>query len=407
MIKWEIYLEYLRKLKDQNLIKVIIGIRRSGKSTLLDLFRDELKLQGVKDKQIQSYNFEDPELNYDLDWRKIYEKIIAKIVADDQNYIFLDEVQTIPKFEKLVDGLFIKKNIDVYITGSNAFLLSGELATLLTGRYITIHILPFSFAEYRQSFLDEQNEDRLFAEYLNASSFPEAVTLSQRDKNLSMKYISDVYDTILKRDIYTRYQIRNKVNFERVLKFICNNIGSPVSANAIAAELNRGKKTDEAKITHNVIVRWLSYLAECYLIYPVSRYNIKGKKLLTTNDKYYIVDLSLRSLLLGRKSDEDLGHRLENIVYLELLRRYNVGQIYVGKKDDKEVDFIVQLPNTERLYIQVAYSVKDSKTLTRELESLRKIRDNNPKMLLTTDLGSNIYYGIKQINVVDWLLETK
>jgi predicted AAA+ superfamily ATPase len=389
------------------LIKVIIGIRRSGKSTLLDLFRDELKLQGVKDKQIQSYNFEDPELNYDLDWRKIYEKIIAKIVADDQNYIFLDEVQTIPKFEKLVDGLFIKKNIDVYITGSNAFLLSGELATLLTGRYITIHILPFSFAEYRQSFLDEQNEDRLFAEYLNASSFPEAVTLSQRDKNLSMKYISDVYDTILKRDIYTRYQIRNKVNFERVLKFICNNIGSPVSANAIAAELNRGKKTDEAKITHNVIVRWLSYLAECYLIYPVSRYNIKGKKLLTTNDKYYIVDLSLRSLLLGRKSDEDLGHRLENIVYLELLRRYNVGQIYVGKKDDKEVDFIVQLPNTERLYIQVAYSVKDSKTLTRELESLRKIRDNNPKMLLTTDLGSNIYYGIKQINVVDWLLETK
>ncbi|MDR2395460.1 MAG: ATP-binding protein [Endomicrobium sp.] len=389
------------------MIKVIIGIRRSGKSTLLDLFRDELKLQGVKDKQIQSYNFEDPELNYDLDWRKIYEKIIAKIVADDQNYIFLDEVQTIPKFEKLVDGLFIKKNIDVYITGSNAFLLSGELATLLTGRYITIHILPFSFAEYRQSFLDEQNEDRLFAEYLNASSFPEAVTLSQRDKNLSMKYISDVYDTILKRDIYTRYQIRNKVNFERVLKFICNNIGSPVSANAIAAELNRGKKTDEAKITHNVIVRWLSYLAECYLIYPVSRYNIKGKKLLTTNDKYYIVDLSLRSLLLGRKSDEDLGHRLENIVYLELLRRYNVGQIYVGKKDDKEVDFIVQLPNTERLYIQVAYSVKDSKTLTRELESLRKIRDNNPKMLLTTDLGSNIYYGIKQINVVDWLLETK
>ncbi|MDR1523384.1 MAG: ATP-binding protein [Endomicrobium sp.] len=407
MIKREIYLEYLRKLKDQNLIKVIIGIRRSGKSTLLDLFRDELKLQGVKDKQIQSYNFEDPELNYDLDWRKIYEKIIAKIVADDQNYIFLDEVQTIPKFEKLVDGLFIKKNIDVYITGSNAFLLSGELATLLTGRYITIHILPFSFAEYRQSFLDEQNEDRLFAEYLNASSFPEAVTLSQRDKNLSMKYISDVYDTILKRDIYTRYQIRNKVNFERVLKFICDNIGSPVSANAIAAELNRGKKTDEAKITHNVIVRWLSYLAECYLIYPVSRYNIKGKKLLTTNDKYYIVDLSLRSLLLGRKSDEDLGHRLENIVYLELLRRYNVGQIYVGKKDDKEVDFIVQLPNTERLYIQVAYSVKDSKTLTRELEPLRKIRDNNPKMLLTTDLGSNIYYGIKQINVVDWLLETK
>ena len=214
------YLDQLELLKDQKVVKVITGIRRSGKSTLLEIFRDELKLQGVKTKQIQSYNFEDPDLNKDLNWRSIYEKISAKLATGVQNYIFLDEIQNVPEFEKLVDGLFIKDNVDLYITGSNAFLLSGELATLLTGRYISIHMLPFSFKEYVQMFPDEQNEDRLFEKYMANSAFPEVITLSKVNEKLSNNYLRDIYETIVGKDIAKRYEIRNEVDFERVIKFV-------------------------------------------------------------------------------------------------------------------------------------------------------------------------------------------
>lgn len=394
------YLDQLKLLKDQKVIKVITGIRRSGKSTLLEIFRDELKLQGVKTKQIQSYNFEDPDLNQDLNWRSVYEKISAKLATGIQNYIFLDEIQNVPEFEKLVDGLFIKDNVDLYITGSNAFLLSGELATLLTGRYISIHMLPFSFKEYVQMFPDEQNEDRLFEKYMANSAFPEVITLSKVNEKLSNNYLRDIYETIVSKDIAKRYEIRNEVDFERVIKFVFDNIGSPLSARNISNALKMGSNS----IFHGTVINYLKYLTKSYLIYPVSRYDIKGKKLLTTNDKYYAVDLGLRNILLSNSPKSDIGHRLENIVYLELLRR-NEGEIFVGKTQESEVDFIVQKMNGERIYYQVAYQVNDRpETLERELLPFKKIKDNYAKMLLTMDLVPEEFDGVKKINVVDWLL---
>jgi predicted AAA+ superfamily ATPase len=402
MIARQNYLARLRLLKDQKLIKVVTGIRRSGKSTLLQLFRSELEKDGVKKRQIQSYNYEDPAANENLDWRDIYNQIAKKILPKVQNYIFLDEIQTVPKFEKLVNGLFIKKNVDLYITGSNAFLLSGELATLLTGRYISLHLLPFSFAEYRQVFPNEPNKDRLFEKYLSASSFPEAVNLAKTNSQLANNYLKDLYLTIINRDIARRYEIRGKDDFERVVKFIFSEIGSPISARKIASALSI---KPSATIAHATILRYLDYLVKSYLIYPISRYDLRGKKLLTTNDKYYAVDLGLRSILLGSSPKSDLGHRLENVVYLELLRR-NQGEIWVGKTENNEVDFIVQKSGGARIYYQVAYQVNDRpKTLARELTPFRKLKDNYPKILLTTDLVAEEFEGIRKINVVDWLLE--
>lgn len=399
MIKRDYYLNQLKLLKDQKVIKVITGIRRSGKSTLLQLFRDELKTQGIKKAQIQAFNFEE-EQNVDLrDWRKLHQHIESKLVPDQMNYIFLDEVQKVEHFEETVDSLFVKENIDLYITGSNAFLLSGELATLLTGRYISIHMLPFSFAEYREAFPNDDNGIRLFTQYLNSSSFPEVVSLSQIDPKLAENYLSDLYDTIVNKDIATRYEIRNKTEFEKTAKFILSNIGSPTSARNIANTLS-----DNGQLTHNTIIRYLNYLTQSYLIYPVSRYDIKGKKILTTNDKYYTVDLGLRQLLLASSTTSDIGHKLENVVYLELLKR-NEGQILVGKTDENEVDFIVQKPGGERMYYQVAYHTDTPETLHRELAPFVKIKDNYPKILLTLDLVPEEYSGIRKYNLIDWLLE--
>ena len=403
MIKRTLYLQKLQQLKDQRLIKVITGIRRCGKSTLLRLFRSELEKQGIKKRQIQSYNFEE-EKHYDLtDWRKLHQEIEKKLIADKMNYIFLDEIQLVANFEKMIGSLFVKENIDLYITGSNAFLLSGELATLLTGRYISIHLLPFSFSEYRESFPDEQNEDRLFEKYLSESSFPEAVALTKAAPNLANNYLKDLYDTIVNRDIANRYEIRDKQGFARVVKYLFGQVGSSISARNIVNALN---SSGDAAVAHTTIIRYLGYLSNSYLIYPVSRYDIKGKKLLTTNDKYYSVDLGLRNILLGSSPKSDIGHRLENIVYLELLRR-NEGEIWIGKNEDKEVDFVVQKPGGERLYYQVAYQVNDRPdTLERELAPFRKIKDNYPKILLTMDLVSEEFEGIKKNNVVNWLLQT-
>lgn len=399
MIKRDHYLGQLKLLKDQKVIKVITGIRRSGKSTLLQLFRNELKSQGVKNAQIQALNFEE-EQNVELrDWRALHQRIESKLLPDQMNYIFLDEIQKVEHFEEAVDSLFVKENVDIYLTGSNAFLLSGELATLLTGRYISIHMLPFSFAEYREAFPEEDNEFRLFTQYLNSSSFPETVSLSKVDQKLAQNYLNDLYSTIVNKDIATRYDIRNKTEFERVIKFILSNIGSPTSARNIANAISGTNQ-----LTHNTIIKYIEYLSESYLIYPVSRYDIKGKKILTTNDKYYAVDLGLRQLLLSDKTDSDIGHKLENIVFLELLKR-NEGQILVGKADETEVDFIVQKPNGERAYYQVAYHTDTPETLHRELAPFTRIRDNYPKILLSLDLVPEEYSGIKKLNLVDWLLE--
>jgi len=401
MIIRQEYLNQLRLLKDQKVIKVITGIRRSGKSTLLELFRDDLKKQNIAKEQIQFFNFEE-EKNVDLrDWRKLHQTIEEKLVQNKMNYIFLDEIQKVDHFEELVNSLFVKKNVDLYIIGSNAFLLSSELATLLTGRYISIHLLPFSFKEYTEMYPDETNYDRLFEKYLNSSSFPEVVRLSKVNEELANNYLKDLYNTIVNKDIAKRYSIRNEIDFERTIKFVFDSIGSPLSARNIANTL----KNESINVFHGTIINYLQYLTKSYMIYPVNRYDIKGKKILITNDKYYVVDLGLRNLLLSDSPKSDIGHRLENVVYLELLR-LNKGKIFVGKNEDSEVDFILQMSNGKRVYYQVAYQVNDRpETLKRELAPFFKIKDNYPKILLTMDLVPEEFEGIKKINIVNWLLD--
>lgn len=394
------YLDQLTLSKDQNVIKVVTGVRRSGKSTLLGLFQDTLREQGIADSQIQSFNFEE-EKNVELrDWRKLHHRIEQKLVPDKMNYIFLDEVQKVAQFEEVADSLFVKPNVDLYITGSNAFLLSSELSTLLTGRYISIHVLPFSFSEFVQVFPEEHNNDRLFEKYLTSSSFPEAINLAKIDDKLANNYLRNIYDTIVNKDIAERYQIRGRIDFDRVVKFIFDSIGSPLSARNISNFF----KLNNDNIFHGTIKNYLDYLTKSYLVYPVSRYDIKGRRLLTTNDKYYVVDLGLRNILLGSTPGSDIGHRLENVVFLELLRR-NEGEIFIGKNEDYEVDFMVQMVGGERVYYQVSYQVNGRpKTLARELAPFYKIRDNYPKFLLTMDLVPEQFDGIKKVNVVDWLL---
>lgn len=401
LIRREPYLETLRKLKDKNLIKVITGLRRVGKSTLLQLFQEELHDSGVPVGRIIAYNFEDPAYRNRLDWGLLYDEIVEQLDDTAMNYVFLDEVQTVPSFERLVDGLFIRKNVDLYITGSNAFLLSGELATLLSGRYISTNLLPLSFAEYTEVFPGTPKSE-LFARFLGASTMPEAASLSVDAPDLVNNYLLDIFDTVVNKDIKNRYEIRDMTNFGRVTQFALDNVGSFVSANSIAEALNAESAGGEA-ISHKTISNYLQYLTESFFLYKADRYDIKGKKLLKTQDKYYATDLGFRTALVSGKVDADLGHKLENIVYLELRRR-NTGEIWVGKHDESEVDFVVQNPGGERAYYQVAWTAHDSAILERELRALTRIRDNFPKYLLTTDPGDTTIDGIRRVNVVDWLL---
>ena len=400
MIAREIYLKKLRLLKDQDLIKVITGVRRCGKSTLLIAFCNELLESGISAENIVFFNFEERENIKFSDWTTLYDEILSKISPNQKNYVFLDEVQLINGFEKLVDSLFIKKNIDLYITGSNAYLLSSELATLLTGRYIAINLHPFSFAEYTLAFSEEKNTDRLFRQFINNSSFPEAVNLSKTAPELVNDYLQSIYDTVIGKDIIQRHNLRNLNNLQRIIEFLFNSVGSLVSPTNIAEQLN---KNSDKKISHNTVIKLIGYLTESYILYAAPRYDIRGKELLSTNEKYYMIDLGLRNITQTNKYDADLGHKLENVVYLELLRRG--GKVFVGKINDKEVDFIVQKANNEREYYQVAYTVIDEKAFEREVSSFRNIRDNYPKYLLTLDYDNIIIEGIKKKNVIDWLLD--
>lgn len=400
MIPREIYLKKLRLLKDQDLIKVITGVRRCGKSTLLDSFRFEISSSGVQNENIFYFNFEDRDTLRYSNWIDIYDEIIAKINPSQRYYVFLDEVQLIDQFEKLIDSLFVKKNIDLYVTGSNAFLLSSELATLLTGRYIAIHLHPFSFAEYVVAFPEEKNTDRLFRQFLNNSSFPEAVNIFKSAPELVPDYLQSIYDTVIRKDIMVRHKLRNINNLERIIEFIFDSIGSLLSPTNIAKQLNN---YSDKKISHNTIIKLINYLTESYIIYKAPRYDIKGKELLTSNEKYFLVDLGLKNITSTNKYDANLGHKLENVVYLELIRRG--GKVFVGKNGDKEVDFMVQKANNEREYYQVAYTINDEKVFEREISSLRKISDNYPKYLLTMDYDQEIIEGIQKINIIDWLIK--
>jgi hypothetical protein len=400
MIQRETYLNKLRQLKNQNLIKVITGIRRSGKSTLLEAFKNELLTSGVSPQNIIFINFEERENINFTNWTILYDEIIKIVNTDDSYYIFLDEVQLITDFEKLINSLFAKKNIDLYITGSNAYLLSSELATLLTGRYIAINIQPYSFKEFALANNDEKNTDRLFRKYINESCFPEAVTLSKNHHNLVNDYLQSIYDTVIIKDIAQRYKLRNINNLNRIISFLFDSVGSYISPTNIAAELN---KNSQKTISHNTIIKYLNFLTQSYILYAAPRYDIKGKELLTTNEKYYVVDLGLRNITTSNKYDTDLGHKLENVVYFELFRRG--GKIYVGKNNDKEIDFVVQKPNNEREYYQVAFTVNDEKTFNREISAFNNIKDNYPKFLLTLDFDNTSINGIQKINVIDWLIQ--
>lgn len=397
MVERKEYLEELKRWKEKDLIKVVTGIRRCGKSTLFDLFIDYLKSIGVSEKQIIKINLEDADYDF-KDYKELYDYIKARLISDKMNYVFLDEVQNVPEFQRAVDSLYIKRNVDVYITGSNAYLLSGELATLLSGRYIEIKMLPLSFKEYVSAFPNNNNYYQLFLEYMRNGGMPGNLSIIDTNPNDIDKYMDGIFSTIVYKDIMARNNITDKILLESILKFIYDSIGSPISTKKISDTLtSKGMST-----SNHTVENYITAFIESFLIYKAERFDVKGKNLLVRDYKYYSVDTGLRSYLLGKKADSDMGHILENIVYLELLRRGY--KVYVGKVDDLEVDFVAE--NREGLkYFQVALSVRDDKVLERELKSLQKTGDHYPKYLLTLDMDlESDYDGITKINVVDWLL---
>lgn len=396
MINREEYLDELIRWKDKDLIKVVTGIRRCGKSTLFDLFIDYLKMSGVKSNQIIYINLEDADYDF-KDYKELYHFINEKIISEDNFYVFLDEVQNVPGFQRAVDSLYIKKNVDVYITGSNAYLLSGELATLLSGRYIEIKMLPLSFKEYVSAF-DNNNYQQLFLDYMRNGGMPGNINILKSNVNDLDKYLDGIFSTIVYKDIMARNNITDKLLLESVIKYIFDSIGSPISIKKISDTLtSKGIST-----SNHTVENYITALLESFLIYKAERFDVKGKNLLARDYKYYVVDSGLRSYLLGKKADSDMGHILENIVYLELLRRGY--KVYVGKVDDLEVDFVAENRDGLRYY-QVALTVRDEKVLERELRSLQKTGDHYPKTLLTLDMDLETDYdGIKKIDVVDWLL---
>ena len=398
MIERAEYLDLLKRFKDKDLIKVVTGIRRCGKSTLFELFIKYLKENGIKDEQIIKINLEDADYNFES-YKELYDYVNKKIDSKKQYYVFLDEVQNVSKFQKAVDSLYIKKNVDVYITGSNAYLLSGELATLLSGRYIEIKMLPLSFKEYLSAF-DNSDKSRYeyFLDYMKNGGMPGNISILQDNPNDLNTYLEGVFSTIVYKDIITRNNITDKMLLEGILKFIFDSIGSPISTKKISDTLtSKGMST-----SNHTVENYISAFVESFLIYKSERFDIKGKNLLARDYKYYVVDQGLRSYLLGKKADSDTGHILENIVYLELLRRGY--KVYVGKVDDLEVDFVAE--NRDGLkYYQIALSVRDEKILERELKSLQKTGDHYPKYLITLDMDlESDYEGITKINVIDWLL---
>jgi predicted AAA+ superfamily ATPase len=393
-----VYLEQLKRLKDTQLIKVVTGMRRCGKSTLFELYIRYLKSIGVKESQIIHLNLEDP-LYFSLrDYKDFYNLISEKIITEQMYYLFIDEVQQIPLFEKVVSGLLIKKNIDIYLTGSNAFLLSGELATLLSGRYVEIKMLPLSFAEYRSALKEPSDLNALYQQYVNLGSLPYVLQLKTTSDVLL--YLEGVYASVIMKDIVMRYNIRDVAILEDVIRFMFDNIGNLSSSNNISATLtSKGRKTSVPTVE-----TYLKALTDSFVLYKVGRYDIKGKKYLSTGNKYYISELGLRRYLLGERGI-DYGHILENVVFLELKRRGF--EVYVGYQSQGEVDFVTFKEGLFSYY-QVAYTImgNDGETLKRELRPLLSIQDQYPKYLLTMDmLPPSSHEGVKQLNVLSWLLD--
>lgn len=394
------FMKILWEWKDKKVIKVVTGVRRCGKSTLLSQFKSEIEKLG--ECNIISINFDDLENEFLCDYHVLYQHLVEKIADGVMNYIFLDEIQLVPQFEKVVNSLFLKENVDIYITGSNAYMLSGEIATLLSGRYVEIKMLPFSFAEYAQfkrDFLKKEvaADETLYNEYVSLGGFPYVASISN-DKNLVRDYICGIYSTIVLKDIIQRKKLSDSDVLEKVCKFTLSNVGNLISSKKVSDTLTSGgRKTAPATIEN-----CYNALTESYLFYKATRYDIKGKEFLKSLEKYYAVDMGLRFFMLGIRTGDD-GFILENVVFLELLRRGY--EVYVGKYNDFEIDFVAKKDGLTEYY-QVALSVRGQDTLERELRPFRLIKDNYPKFLITLDNSNDIDHdGITQVYAVKWLAE--
>lgn len=396
MIPRKEYLDFLIHAKDLQLIKVISGIRRCGKSTLLQLYIDYLLQQGIKKEQIININLEDVAFEPLQDYHALYQYIEDRLIPGEKTYVFLDEIQHVPQFERAADSLFIKDNVDLYITGSNAFFMSGELATLLSGRYIELKMFPLSFAEYALGTSKNIPLNEKYLSYLHHSSFPYALQLASRPQILT-EYLQGLYNTIILKDIVARYKINDIGILEAVIKFMFDNIGNPCSIAKIAHTLTSTQRKIDAK----TVDKYLKILQDSLILYKTQRYNIKGKEYLQGLGKYYVIDIGMRFMLLGHRNI-DVGHILENIVYLELIRRGY--QVASGKVGELEIDFVAS-SSEETIYYQVAASTRDAQTLARELAPLQALTDSYPKFILTLDDDpSGDYDGIKRVNALKWLL---
>ncbi len=395
MIARERYIEKIKSYKDLQLIKVITGIRRCGKSTLLKMYRSELLKNGVDENQITFINLEEKENEKLKDVNELYDFLKSKLVVGKMNYIFIDEVQECANFQIAVDSLFVKDNVDIYITGSNAHMLSGELATLLSGRYVTIEVLPLSFDEYLQG-AGTDNIEKKFRDYIRFGSFPFILQFKGNEEQIQ-NYLDGLYNTIFKKDIVRRNKIANEEALENVTKFIFDNIGNLITSKKISDTLT----SNNQKVSQPTVEGYLKALADSYFVYKVTRYDVKGKQHLKSMAKYYVTDMGMRNYLLGYKN-ADRGFILENIVYLELIRQGF--KVFIGKADNGEIDFVAQ-KGSEIFYIQVAESIQDEKTFEREMKPLKAIKDFNQRAVITTDYDVNESYdGIKHINIFDFLL---
>ena len=394
--------EYLRKLidsKDLNLIKVITGVRRSGKSTLLLQYKDYLLSQNIKEKDIIYMNFESAEWYEIKDYNDLYKNITSKITDGNKKYILLDEVQNVVGWEKAVNSLLVDTNSDIYITGSNAYLLSSELTTLLAGRVLTIKIYPFSFKEFMATYPFKNDEDKYdrFDKYLKYGGMQMLVNMNDNEQ-LIINYLNDLKEVVLKKDVISRNNIKDIVFLDNLIKYMASVIGNLTTPNAIAEFM----KKNGSNITNETVDSYLKMLENAYFLYRVPRYELKGKQLLKTQGKYYFIDNGLKNIIDGI-THYDSGSSYENLVYIELLRRGY--EVYVGQYNDIEIDFIAIKPN-ERIYYQVSRSIMDEKVEEKEKKSLLAINDNYKKVILTMDRVKNKQIdGIEVVNIIDFLLE--
>ena len=396
MIKRDEYLDKLIDFKDNHIIKVVTGIRRCGKSTLLKQFEEYLLDNGVDKDHIVFLNLDDIDNEELLDYKKLYYYIKSKITDNKMHYVILDEIQNVDNFQKAADSLFLKDNIDLYLTGSNSYMLSSEISTLLTGRYVLIEMMPLSFKEFASTFKDQTNLTYIYNQYLTTSSFPQVMEFN-KDKDKIKYYLESIYNTIVLNDIINHKKVSDPMMLKSVLRFLFDNIGNIISPKKISdtmVSMNR-------KIDSRTIQKYIDAFLETYVVYEAKRYNVKGQNYLQSLSKYYICDIGLRYMLLGNKR-VDFGHIIENIIYLELIRRGY--KVYVGQVGRMEVDFVCQDVDNE-IYIQVALTTKEKETLTRELKPLKAINNNYPKLLLTLDEEPETNYdGIRKINALEWLI---